>query len=167
TSASDDGQDRWLLCYDRTTGALLWQKSAPKPAAQEKLYWKNSYASTTPVTDGQRVIAFFGNSGLVCFDFEGKQLWHQDLGTFPTMHGPGSSPVLHKNLGFVAQDQTQGESVFAAFDKTTGTKVWQHARPQAACWTTPPVLHVGDHAELVVNVSHTINAYDPETGEPI
>ncbi len=104
TSASEDGQDRWLLCYDRTSGALLWQKAAPKPVAQEKLYWKNSYASTTPVTDGERVIAFFGNSGLVCFDFEGSQLWHQDLGTFPTMHGPGASPVLHKNLVFVGPE---------------------------------------------------------------
>ena len=167
TSASDDGQERWLLCYDRRTGALLWQQSAPKAAAQEKLYWKNTYASTTPVTDGQRVIAFFGNSGLVCFDFTGKQLWHQDLGTFPTMHGPGASPVLHKDLVFFVQDQTQGASVFAAFDKTTGAKIWQHARPQDACWTTPTVLHVGDHDELVVNGSHTIIAYHPETGEPI
>lgn len=167
TSASDDGQERWLLCYDRRTGALLWQQSAPKPAAQEKLYWKNSYASTTPVTDGQRVIAFFGNSGLVCFDFDGKQLWHEDLGTFPTMHGPGASPVLHKDLVFVVQDQTQGKSVFAAYDKTTGAKVWQHERPQNACWTTPTVLHVGDHDELIVNGSHTIIAYRPETGEPI
>ncbi|HEY2249593.1 MAG TPA: PQQ-binding-like beta-propeller repeat protein [Planctomycetaceae bacterium] len=167
TSASEDGQERWLLCYDRGTGSLLWQKAAPKPATQEKLYWKNSYASTTPVTDGQRVIAFFGNSGLVSFDFEGNQLWHQDLGTFPTMHGPGASPVLYQDRVFVVQDQTQGKSVFAAFDKNTGAKIWQHERPQAACWTTPTMLHVGDRDELVVNGSHTITAYRPETGEPI
>ena len=92
TTASDDGTERLLLCFDRGSGELLWKQAAPKAAKQEKVYWKNSYASSTPATDGQRVIAFFGNSGLVCFDFSGQQLWHQDLGEFTTTHGPGSSP---------------------------------------------------------------------------
>ncbi|HLJ11642.1 MAG TPA: PQQ-binding-like beta-propeller repeat protein, partial [Planctomycetaceae bacterium] len=82
TTASDDGTERLLLCFDRGSGELLWKQAAPKAAKQEKVYWKNSYASSTPATDGQRVIAFFGNSGLVCFDFSGQQLWHQDLGEF-------------------------------------------------------------------------------------
>jgi len=167
TSATEDGQERWLLCYDRDQGTLLWKQPAPNAATQEKLYWKNSYASSTPVTDGERVIAFFGNAGLVCFDFSGKQLWHEDLGSFVTMHGPGTSPVLYKDKIFLAQDQNQGESVFAAYDKQTGRRIWQRPRPPAMCWTTPVVLRVGDHDELVQNGSLTVIAYDPETGEPI
>lgn len=167
TSASEDGQERWLVCYARDSGKLLWKQTAPKPSSQEKLYWKNTYASSTPVTDGERVIAFFGNSGLVCYDFDGKQLWHRDLGPLTITHGPGTSPALYKDKVIVVQDSNRGTGVCAAFNKFTGEKVWEQTRDKAMCWSSPVVLHVGDHDEVVYNGSYKVIAYNPDTGAPL
>lgn len=101
---ADSAPQRLLLCYELDSGKLLWQHAAPQPPRHEVLFWKNTLASSTPVTDGQRVIAFFGNAGLLCCDLDGKRLWHADLGSFPTLHGPGSTPVLYQNLVIVIQD---------------------------------------------------------------
>ena len=167
TAESADRADRLLLCLDRADGRVRWQVAAPRPAKPEKLYWKNTYASSTPVTDGERVICFFGNSGLVAFDLDGKRLWQRGLGEFKTSHGPGSSPVLYRDLVILLQDQNRGESVFAAFEKSTGRPVWQRARAGAMCWSTPVLLRVGDHDELVHNGSHQVIAYDPATGREL
>jgi len=164
-TASADGNERSLLCFDRTTGKLLWRETAPAPSDQEKLYSKNSYASSTPVVDGERVIAFFGNSGLFCCDVNGRRLWHRDLGRFITMHGPGTSPLLYKDKVIVIQYQNSGPTLFAAFDKQTGEPLWRHERENAMCWSTPVVLRIGDRDDLVYNSSHRVVGYDPDTGE--
>jgi outer membrane protein assembly factor BamB len=159
------GPERLLLCYDRTDGKLLW-KHATEPAKDlETLYWKNTFASGTPVTDGERVIAFFGNGGLLCTDLEGKRLWHRDLGSFPTTHGTGASPVLYKDLVILIQDQNKGASLCAAFDKKTGEERWRRERKPNMCWASPVLLRVGDRDELVFNGSHEVTSYDPATGE--
>ena len=169
TTSEDNpaGPARLLLCYDRATGDLLWEHAAPPAKELETLYWKNSFASSTVVTDGERVIAFLGNGGLLCCDLEGERLWHQDLGTFPTMHGPGSTPVLYENLVILVQDQTKGESLFAAYDKETGEQRWRHERPGDPCWSTPVLLRIGDRDELLFNGSHVVVSYDPATGEEL
>lgn len=161
----EDPKARLLLCYDRKTGALLWKHAAPPPAELEKVYGKNTFASSTPVTDGERVIVFFGNSGLLACDLDGKRLWHRDLGTFPTTHGPGTTPVLYKDLVILVQDQNKGRSLFAAFDKRTGEERWRRERKNAMCWTSPVLLRVDDRDELVYNGSHEVIGYDPATGE--
>lgn len=167
TAAAADETTRWVLCFARDTGKELWRREAPKPETQEKLYWKNSYASATPVTDGERVVALLGNSGLICFDFEGNQQWHRDLGEFSTTHGPGTSPLLYKDKVIVLQDQNRADSVFAAFDKKTGKTVWERERPRSMGWSTPVILRIGDRDVLVYNGSNKIVAYDPETGESL
>lgn len=172
----DEAPERLLLCYAlRETknadgeavppGGLLWRVAAPQPKEHETLYWKNTLASSTPVTDGERVIAFLGNAGLLCTDLAGRQLWHTDLGTFPTMHGPGTSPVLYKNLVIVIQDQTVGTSLCAAFDKRTGEAVWRKPRPNAAGWSSPVLLRIGERDELIYNGSNEVVAYAPATGD--
>lgn len=158
------GPERLLLCFDRGTGSLQWSLRAPPPKELETLYWKNCFASSTPVTDGERVIAFFGNSGLICSDLNGNRQWHRDLGGFPTMHGPGSSPVLYDDLVIFIQDQTQGKSLAAAFDKRTGETRWQIERANNPCWSTPVLLRIGDRHELVFNGSQEVVSYDPGTG---
>ena len=164
TRATEEGQERVLACYSRTDGSRLWEHAAPAPSATEKLYWKNSHASATPVTDGDRVLALFGNSGLVCCDMSGQRLWHQPLTAFDTTHGPGSSPLLYKDKVIVVQDQNKADSIFAAFDKTTGKPLWNKTRPKSVNWSTPVVLRVADHDELIINGTTRITAYDPETG---
>ena len=164
---SDAGPQRFLLAIDRTNGKSLWQHAAPPASEVEKLYWKNTFASSTVVTDGERVIAFLGNSGLVCCDLAGKPLWHVDLGSFPTMHGPGTTPVLYHDLVIVVQDQTKGTSLFAAFDKRTGEKRWQHPRRNQPGWSTPVVLKVGDRDELIYNGANVVSGHDPGTGKEL
>jgi hypothetical protein len=167
TAANADGSERRILCYARKDGRLRWEHAAPKPHARESLYPKNTFASSTVVTDGERVIAFLGNSGLVCVDFEGHPLWNVDLGQFPTMHGPGATPVLYKNEVICIQYQNRGQSLFAAFDKQTGRTLWTHPKENAMCWSTPVVLHVGDHDELVYNGSNHLAGYDPRSGDEL
>jgi outer membrane protein assembly factor BamB len=158
------GPDRLLLCFDRRDGKPLWRHAADPPKALEGLYDKNTFASSTPVTDGERVIVFFGNSGLLCCDLDGKRIWSRDLGIFKTSHGPGSSPVLYKDLLILVQDQNQGASLFAAFDKRTGEPRWKQARKNAMCWASPVLLRVGDRDELIFNGSFEVIGYDPATG---
>jgi outer membrane protein assembly factor BamB len=167
TTGSDDGKERKILCFARRDGRLLWQQAAPSPSAREGLYKKNTFASSTPVTDGQRVIAFFGNSGLLCVDLEGHQKWHVDLGLFPTMHGPGTSPVLYKDEVICIQYQNHGKSLFAAFDKRTGAELWRRDSEHATSWSTPVVVRIGDRDQLVYNGASYIAGYDPQNGKEI
>lgn len=159
--------DRFLMALDRKAGDVVWKQAAPKPNETEKLYWKNTFASSSVVTDGDRVIAFLGNSGLFCCDTAGNQLWHVDLGTFPTMHGPGTTPVLYKDLVIVIQDQTKGRSLFAAYDKRTGQKRWQQERKNQPGWSSPVVLRIGDRDELIYNGANVVSSHNPDTGEEI
>jgi len=167
TSASEDGKTRQLYCYNRNNGELLWKGQASVPEKIEKLYWKNSYASSTPVTDGERVIVFFGNSGIVCFDMNGELEWSKNVGTFTTTHGPGTSPVLYKDKVILIQDQNRGESVFVALDKYTGELKWKQKRESVMGWSNPIIVRVEDHDELVYNGSHNVKGYNPDTGEEI
>ncbi len=159
------GPERLLLCYGRKDGKLLWKHACEPAKEAETLWWKNTYASSTPVTDGERVIAFFGNGGLLACDMDGKRLWHRDLGLFPTTHGPGASPVLYKDLVILIQDQNKGASLCAAFDKRTGEERWRRPRKGAMCWSSPVLLRVGDRDELIFNGSLEVTSYDPATGE--
>lgn len=167
TSASEDGKIRELFCYYRKNGELKWKGQAPVPENIEKLYWKNSYASSTPVTDGERIIVFFGNSGLVCFNMKGELQWTQKVGVFITTHGPGTSPVLYKDKVILIQDQNKGESVFVALDKYTGKIQWAKKRDRAMGWSNPIIVTVDDHDELIYNGSHNVKGYNPVTGEEI
>ncbi|MEZ6048079.1 MAG: PQQ-binding-like beta-propeller repeat protein [Planctomycetaceae bacterium] len=130
TIASEDGLTRELVCYNAHTGEPLWQQKVAPPESTEKLYWKNSYASSTPVTDGKRVVVFLGNSGLTSFTMEGQQEWHQPLETFEIMHGPATSPIIYRDLVILIQDQNKGDSLFVAYDKRTGKQVYRQPREQ-------------------------------------
>lgn len=167
TSSDNKGAERFVHCFQRADGSLRWTRQAPAHSPEPGVRDKNGYASATPVTDGQRVIAFLGSCGVVCYDFSGNLLWNYDTLTVKTTHGTGSSPVLYKDLVILAQDQNQAESIFLALDKTTGKKVWQEKRARAMSWTTPVVVHVGERDELVLAGAETVRGYDPATGKEL
>ncbi|NOR74214.1 MAG: PQQ-binding-like beta-propeller repeat protein [Draconibacterium sp.] len=167
TSATEDGKTRELFCYNRSNGELLWKNKAPVPEKVEKLYWKNSYASSTPVTDGERVITFLGNSGIVCFNMDGELQWSQNLGNFTTMHGPGTNPILYKDKVILIQDQNNAESVFIALNKQTGEIIWTQKRESVMGWSSPIIVRIEDHDELVYNGSYNVKGYNPDTGAEI
>jgi len=167
TSSNAKGTERFVHCFNRVDGAPRWTKQVPAKPPEPGVRDKNGFASATPVTDGERVIAFLGSCGLICYDFDGKLLWHHDSMTVKTTHGTGSSPLLYKNLVILAQDQNQSESIFLALDKTTGKKVWETKRARGMTWTTPTVIRVGDHDELVLAGAETVRGYDPSTGKEL
>lgn len=167
TSSNDKGTERSVLCFGRADGKLLWTAKAPPRPPEPGVRDKNGFASATPVTDGERVISFLGSCGILCVDFDGKQLWHYDLPNVRTGHGTGSSPVLYKDLVILVQDQNQGESLFLALDKKTGTKVWEGKRPKAMTWSTPVVVRVGERDELLCAGGEKVRSYDPGNGQEL
>jgi outer membrane protein assembly factor BamB len=166
TTGSEQGSKVSMLAFRRTDGRLLWEASVPARGV-EHVYRKNSHASATPSTDGERVYASFGTHGLAAFDFNGKLLWHQKLGDLRNYHGSAGSPVLYKDRIFLYQDHngTAGLGSFvAAFDARTGTVLWKKDRSESVGWGTPVVVTAGNRDELIVNSQYRVYAYDPATG---
>jgi outer membrane protein assembly factor BamB len=171
TTAAPDGSSRSVLCYRRSDGKLLWERPVPVAPA-EKLYAKNSYASSSPTTDGRLVYAYFGNAGVIAVDFNGKIAWHVSLGVITLYHGPGGSPLLYKDRLILYQDQrlmgrggATDPGFIVALDKATGRELWRQTRTPQPGWGTPIAIQVGDHVEVIVNSSGRIDAYDPDSGK--
>jgi outer membrane protein assembly factor BamB len=166
TTSKNDGGQMSMLAYSRSKGALLWETPVPS-SGREHIYWKNSHASATAVTDGERVYASFGTHGLAAFDFNGKIVWHTKLGDLSNYHGSAGSPVLYKDKVIIYQDHdgtaTLGSFV-AAFDARTGKVAWKTDRTATVGWGTPVVIRAGDRDELVINSQGWVRAYDPNTG---
>jgi outer membrane protein assembly factor BamB len=165
TSASEDGKIRELICFNRSNGELLWKKTVPAPEKIEKINPKNSYATATPVTDGEHVIAFFGNCGFFCYDMDGELVWKRNVGEFTTMHGPGTNPILYMDKVIFVQDQGNNKSVFLALNKSTGEIIWSQERDKNAGWASPVIVHLKGHDELIYNGSFKVKGYNPDTGE--
>jgi outer membrane protein assembly factor BamB len=157
---------RHLLCLDRSTGRMLWQRDVPalQPEAKfSRQIGEHGYASSTPVTDGERVYVFFGRTGALAFDFEGKQLWHTELGKGLNTFGSGASPVLYKDLLLV--NAAVESSALVALDKLTGKVIWK-SKLDGDCWSTPLLVPVtGDKTEVVLNGPADLIGFDPENGE--
>jgi outer membrane protein assembly factor BamB len=165
TTAHEDGRVS-VLAYRRSDGEPLWEAFAPDTTA-ERLHRKNSHASATPVTDGQRVYAFFGNKGLMAVDLSGKLLWHRSLGTFANYHGTAGSPLLYKDRLILYQDHrggSEGGAFIAAFEASNGRTLWRTERGGTVGWGTPVALRVAGRDEVVVNGQHRVQAYDPDSG---
>jgi outer membrane protein assembly factor BamB len=165
-TTAHDGTRRALLCFDRNDGKLLWEAAAPPPETVERLFRKNSYATATPATDGERIYALFGNGGIAAFDFNGKQVWHYSFGATSNYHGPGGSPLLYKDRVIFYQDQ-RSDSFIAALNAKTGKVMWKTARQEAVGWGTPAAIRAGARDEIVVNGQYAVRAYDPDTGKEL
>lgn len=131
TQAMTNANRRTVMCLDRRAGQPLWQ-SGPVATAKDSGGSANPPCTPSAVTDGERVIAWFGSSGVYCYDLDGKELWHRDLGLQSHGWGYASSPVLYTNLCLL--NFGPGERSFLiALDKRTGETVWQyHIPPMSA-----------------------------------
>jgi outer membrane protein assembly factor BamB len=157
-----------VLCLDRDTGRILWDKTAYDGTVYDHRSRRGSYAGPTPVTDGKRVYAYFGSEGVYCYGFEGNLVWKKSLGGIGTMGmGVGTSPVLHGNLVILLCDQEfDGKNSFiTALDKKTGREVWRVKRQVGVSWATPVVVKTRQRAELITSGNEFIISYDPETGK--
>jgi outer membrane protein assembly factor BamB len=157
---------RWeVICLDRTSGKVLWKQVALEGKPRIPTHSSNTYASETPVTDGERVIAYFGMHGLYCYDFDGKLLWKADPGSHPMVMGWGtsSSPVIDGGLVFLQIDNEE-ESMLMAFDCKTGEEQWSVPREEHSNWSTPLVWKNKARTELVTCGAQRAIAYDPSNG---
>ena len=158
------GTYRWLVhCLDLNSGRELWQRAVHSGTAPNRLHVKNTYASETPVTDGQRLYAYFGNVGLFCFDMEGKPLWSTNWPQVKTRNGWGSaaSPVLHEDRLFLVNDNDE-RSFVVALDAKTGRQVWLAERDEKSNWATPYVWQNEKRIELITPGTKRVRSYDLE-----
>lgn len=158
-----------LLCIDTDTGKLLWEKTIYEGTVHDNRHRKNTYASTTPATDGKYVYVSFEAEGLYCYDFEGKRIWKTSLGKIAKGGmGPGTSPVLYENFLILQCDQEYGEGSFiAAVDKKTGKAVWRVSRNHRRSWATPLLIRTPQRAELIASGAESVISYDPASGKEL
>jgi len=156
------GEHRWtVFCLDAATGKVLWERVAHKGPPQYPIHVKSSYASETPVSDGERVYAYFGNVGIFCYDREGKELWSKSWGVFPTRvdWGTGASPVLHGDRIYIVNDNEKS-SFLVALDKKTGKELWKVERDEKSNWATPFIWENGKRTEIVTTGTKKVRSYD-------
>ena len=157
-----------LICLDRGTGKILWQKSAKEELPHQGHHQDHGFASHSPVTDGKLVYAYFGSRGLHAFDFDGNLKWSKEFGRMQTANGfgEGSSPLLVGDKLIVNWDH-EGDDFIAALDKTTGKELWRTKRDERTTWATPLAVTHDGKTEIVVSASQRVRSYDLENGSEI
>jgi len=157
---------RWqVICLDEKTGEVLWTQTAKEAKPSLRTHRDNTYATETPVTDGERVIAYFGMTGLYCYDLDGKPLWSKDLGSFPMRNdwGTSSSPVIADGSVILQIDNEQA-SFIVALDAETGEERWRRQRQESSNWGSPVVWTNSLRSEVITS-GKTIRSYDPASGD--
>ncbi len=145
------GVHHWMVvCRDLKTGKLVWTKEVHKGIPGGSIHIKNSYASETAVTDGERLYVSFGHLGVFCLNLDGKVIWERRGKDAKTRNGWGTaaSPVLYKNQLFIVDDNEE-QSALLALDKNSGRELWQAKRPEGSNWATPFVWENSQRTELV------------------
>jgi outer membrane protein assembly factor BamB len=157
-----------VLAVSRKTGKILWQQTMHKDLPHEAGHVTASLASNSPVTDGERIFAFFGSRGLYCLEPTGKLIWKKNLGEMHTKHGhgEGSSPALHGETLIVNWDQEE-KSFLVALDKRTGKEKWRVDRPEDTSWATPIMVEHGGKAQVIVPGTKRLRGYDLASGAVI
>jgi outer membrane protein assembly factor BamB len=152
-----------VLALDATTGKVLWDKAVLSIKPEFPKHLKNTYASETPATDGERVYACFGNVGVFALDFDGNVVWEKRHEVTRTRYGWGTaaSPIVHGGLVFVVNDN-EDSSFLAALDTRTGKEKWRVTREEGTNWVTPFVWKNELRTELVTAGTKRVRSYDLE-----
>lgn len=163
-STAPDDEHVWLArCLDLATGDTVWERELHRGVPEWPLHIKNTYASETPVTDGERIYAYFGNVGLFCLDFEGDVLWERRWPAVETRlnWGTAASPVLYEGRLYVVNDN-EDQSFLEAIDAATGDAVWRVDRDEKSNWATPFVWENELRTEIITPGSGRNRSYDLE-----
>ena len=151
----------WLVtALDFNTGAVVWSTEVNAEIPQFDRHLKNTYASSTPVTDGQYVYAYFGNVGVFALDFQGALVWEKRFDPADTRlgWGPASSPVLHEDTLFIINDNDE-QSFLLALDSQTGDERWRIDRDEGTNWSTPFLWNHSERTEIVTAGSDEVRSY--------
>ncbi len=163
---------RHLVCCDRTTGQLLWQKPVSNEGVKNEDPYKSyityhGYATNTPITDGQSIYVFFGKAGVIAFDLEGTERWRRSFEGEPneTRWGSASSPIFHREYLIVNAIDECGKIL--AIAKSDGSIKWEFDAGSRMAYSTPSLIETKDEVtELIVAVPEKVYGIDPENGEP-
>jgi outer membrane protein assembly factor BamB len=159
---SGNAKCQWkVFCLDLLSGKVLWERTVHEGTPPGPTHAKNSYASETPVTDGERVYAYFGNVGVFCFDFSGMPVWSEKIEPHAMKMGWGTaiSPVLDGDRLYIVNDNEES-SYLLALNKLTGKKVWRVDRDEKSNWSTPLVWKNEKRTEIVTAGSGKVRSYD-------
>lgn len=158
-------RDRLLtICLERSSGKILWQQAAPYEKA-EKIHDTGNLAQSTPATDGEIVVAFFGSSGLHAYTKDGQPLWSHRMGPFKNDFGAGSSPIIEGDSVILLQNHDV-DSFIAAYDKKTGAEIWRTDRSEfMRSYASPAIWTVNGQKEIVAAATLRIVGYDFATGK--
>jgi len=168
TACDERRKERLLLCFSADDGKTLWQRTVLRSALERKNRL-NSYASSTPATDGKRVWVSFmewpsKRVWVVCYDAGGKELWRKSPGLLKSMHGFCSSLLPYKDTIILNGDQ-DAEAYIVALDAATGEQRWRTDRPNRTRSYSPPVIfELAGKKQLVLSGSKCVASYDPDTG---
>jgi outer membrane protein assembly factor BamB len=161
-------EHRWMLvALDFATGKMAWQREGHRGAPSQSRHLKNSYASETPVTDGERVYAYFGNVGVFAFRMDGTPVWQQKWPARATRNGWGTaaSPVVHRGRLYILNDNDE-DAFLMALDAATGKTIWRVARPKETNWATPFIWQHAERTEIVTSATGGVRSYDLD-GRPL
>jgi outer membrane protein assembly factor BamB len=166
-----DSQSRSLRCYARANGELLWTKTV-EFKAKEATHKTNPYCSSSPTSDGERVVVWHGSAGVFCYDLNGELLWKRDLGPVDHVWGYGSSPVISGNV--VLLNYGPGTNAFVvAMNKKTGEDVWrkEYAGMKSAkpgdfhgSWSTPVIYKEGNETAALLSLPHKLLSVNVANG---
>jgi len=160
-SAPPDEVHRYVVfCYDHASGKTLWERTVHEGKPSTPKHVKNTFASETPATDGERIYALFGNVGLFALDMEGKPLWSKVWPPVRTRAGWGlaASPVIHDGRIYIVNDN-EDRSFIEALDAKKGETIWRVERDEKSNWATPCIWKNEKRVEVVTAGTRRVRSY--------
>jgi len=157
-----------VMALDRRDGKVVWERTVRQEAPHEGSHVDNgTWASSSVVTDGEHLFAFFESKGLYAFDMGGELLWEKDFGDkrMRNQFGEGSTPALYRNRLVIVWDQQGGQSFVVVLDKRSGEELWRANRNEIDTWATPLVVEHEGRAQVIVPGMNRLRSYDLENGE--
>lgn len=165
-----NAQQRWVYCYDKNTGKLLWSQQADNipgsPATPPKTTDDTGLAAPSVTTNGIQVVAIFGTGDIIAFDMNGKRIWAKNLGVPDNHYGHSSSLVSWKDKVFIQYDGNKGGRLLA-INIATGEIVWDTKRSSHISWASPILAEIGGKMQVITSTEPSVAGYDAETGKEL
>ncbi len=174
TSAAEQQQIQAVVAFDRNSGKQLWLTHVSKGGFAESIHRKNTYATGTVASNGERIFVAFCNRETIqvtALTLDGKQIWQKRVGRFNPQqykYGYAPSPLIYGSSVIVAADYEAEQGGFiVAIDQETGDEIWRHKRPTKLSFSSPMVGHVAGRDQLFISGCDLVASFDPESGEPL
>lgn len=160
--------DFMVVALDRASGKEVWRTTLTSQVPHEAGHGTNTFAASSPVTDGKHLFVSFGSRGVYGLDLKGNKIWEKDLGQMQTRNefGEGSSPAIHDGTLVVPFDH-EGDSFIVALDAASGEEKWRKSRDERTTWSTPLITEYEGRTQVVTNGTTRVRSYDLESGEII